>query len=308
MAEKECFVTMITPYHKDKTIDFETVRKYVEFYYDAGLDGIFSVCQSSEIFNLSPEERAELNRVVYEKAKSLSPDLKVISSGHVSDALDDQIRELNEICESGTDALILITNRLAAADEDDGVLLSRLRSLMENLPKDIPLGLYECPYPYKRLLTRRVLDFCASTDRFTYIKDTCCQAPLIAERVQWLRGSTMKLCNANCQTLLETLRAGADGYCGIMANFHPALYAHICHDYDLPVADKLQALIGNYGFTETLCYPLIAKYHMGLCGIPTENIARHRDSALLTPYEMSCMQQMKAATDLIEERLKRGTL
>ena len=33
--------------------------------------GIFAVCQSSEIFYLSLEERVELNRIVYKKAKEL---------------------------------------------------------------------------------------------------------------------------------------------------------------------------------------------------------------------------------------------
>ena len=56
----EMFTTMITPYHKDGTVDFETAERYVDWYYENGLDGIFAVCQSSEIFYLSLQERAEL--------------------------------------------------------------------------------------------------------------------------------------------------------------------------------------------------------------------------------------------------------
>ena len=47
-------------------------------------------------------------------------------------------------------------------------------------------------------------------------------------------------------------------------------------------------------------YPLTAKYHMNLCGIPTENLARTRDSSEMTDYARSCMRQMKLATDLLE--------
>ena len=65
----EMLTTMITPYCADGSVDYETAEKYVEWYYNAGLDGIFSVCQSSEIFFLSLEERVELNRRVYKKAK-----------------------------------------------------------------------------------------------------------------------------------------------------------------------------------------------------------------------------------------------
>lgn len=308
MNQKECFVTMITPYRKDGTVDYETAERYVEWYAKNELTGIFAVCQSSEIFRLSLEERVELNRRVYQKAKSIDPDFKVISSGHISDSMEDQIRELNAVAESGTDTLILITNRLAKESESDEVLIQNLQTLMENLPKEVPLGLYECPAPYKRLLTKKVLEFCASTGRFAYIKDTCCQASLMAQRAEWLRGSGIKLCNANCQTLLESLRNGADGYCGIMANFHPYLYQWICKNYDSEKAPLVQALTGTYGFTESLCYPLTAKYHMNLCGIPTEVTSRNRDSALWTPYEKSCMEQMKQATDWLEQQLKDGKI
>ena len=106
----DILTTMITPYRADGTINYETAEKYVDWYYENGLDGIFAVCQSSEIFFLSLEERVELNRRVYNRAKALNKDFLVVSSGHVSDILEEQAKELNAIYNSGTDALILITN------------------------------------------------------------------------------------------------------------------------------------------------------------------------------------------------------
>ena len=67
----EMFTTMITPYRKDGSVDYEMAEKYVDWYYESGIEGIFSVCQSSEIFWLSLEERVKLNRIVYERAKAL---------------------------------------------------------------------------------------------------------------------------------------------------------------------------------------------------------------------------------------------
>ena len=301
----DILTTMITPYKKDGSIDYDTACKYVDWYYENGIDGIFAVCQSSEIFYLSLEERVELNRRVYQRAKQLNENFLVVSSGHVSDTLEEQARELNAIYASGTDALILITNRLDINNEGDDVFIANAEKLLALLPKDAKLGLYECPYPYKRLVTPKILDWCLSTGRFYYMKDTCCDAAMIAERAKQLRGSHFKLLNANCQTLLETMRAGADGYCGIMCNFHPALYAWLGKNYESDTADLVQSVIGTFGFTEVgLPYPLTAKYHMTLCGIPTENIARNRSSAELTAYSESCMQQMKLATDTLEKWLK----
>ena len=300
----EILTTMITPYCADGSIDYETAKKYVKWYYDNGLSGIFAICQSSEIFYLSLEERIKLNRCVYSYAKELDPNFLVVSSGHVSDTLEEQAKELNAVWESGTDALILITNRLDPNNEGDDVFIENGEKLIALLPKEAKLGLYECPHPYKRLVTPKILDWCLSTGRFYYMKDTCCDAATMAERSKQLKGSHFKLLNANCQTFLESMRNGADGYCGIMCNFHPKLYAWLGKHYNTPEADSVQAITGTFGFTEVgLPYPLTAKYHMNLCGLPTENIARNRQSEELTEYAKSCMQQMKLATDNLEKQL-----
>jgi len=306
----EMFTTMITPYHKDGTVDFETAERYVDWYYENGLDGIFAVCQSSEIFYLSLQERVELNRRVYARAKELEKrgnrPFTVVSSGHISYTLRDQAEELNAIYDSGTDALIMITNRLDPNNEGDDVLIRNAEALMARLPEDAMLGLYECPHPYKRLVTPRILQWCVSTGRFRYMKDTCCDAAMIKERTEILKGSGFKLLNANCQTLLQTMREGADGYCGIMCNYHPRLYSWLCENYEKQPekAELVQSVIGTFGFTEVgLPYPLTAKYHMNLCGIPTQNLARHRKSGELTDYAKSCMMQMKLATDTLERSL-----
>lgn len=306
----EMFTTMITPYKKDGTIDFETVDRYVDWYYESGLDGIFAVCQSSEIFYLTLQERVELNRRVYKRAKQLQATgnrkFTVVSSGHISYTLEDQAEELNAIYASGTDALIMITNRLDPNNEGDDVFIRNAEALIERLPPDANFGLYECPYPYKRLVTPKILQWCVSTGRFVYMKDTCCDAEMIARRVKLLRGSKFKLLNANCQTLLRSMRDGADGYCGIMCNFHPKLYSWLCANFDSEpgTAELVQSVIGIFGFTESgLPYPLTAKYHMNLCGISTENLARHRNSNELTEYAQDCMKQMKFATDTLERSL-----
>ena len=300
----EILTTMITPYKADGSIDFATAEKYVDWYYENGLDGIFAVCQSSEIFYLSLEERVELNRRVYKRAKELDKNFLVVSSGHISDTLEKQVQELKAIYESGTDALILITNRLDINNEGDDVFIANAEKLIALQPSDAKLGLYECPYPYKRLVTSKILDWCLSTGRFYYMKDTCCDAQMIAQRTKQLKGSHFKLLNANCQTLLETMRSGADGYCGIMCNFHPNLYAWLGKNYNSEKADLVQSITGTFGFTEVgLPYPLTAKYHMNLCGIKTENIARNRKSEELTEYAQSCMKQMKLATDQLERWL-----
>lgn len=303
-AIMETFTTMITPYLSDGSIDFETVKRYVDFYFENQLTGIFAVCQSSEIFYLSLEERIALNKTVYTRAKELEREsgrrFTVVSSGHVSDSPEDQARELNAIWESGTDALILITNRLDPNNEGDDVFIRNAEALIAKLPPEAKLGLYECPHPYKRLVTPKILNWCISTGRFYYMKDTCCDVATMAERCRITEGTPFQLLNANCQTLLESYQNGARGYCGIMCNYHPRLYAALAEEFEKgsPLAQVIQDFIGNIGFTEVgLPYPLSAKYHMGLCGMPSADLARNRVGESLSTYAKSCLEQMKRASD-----------
>lgn len=306
----ESFTTMITPYKADGSVDYDTAERYVDFYFERGLTGIFAICQSSEIFYLTLEEKIELNSRVYRRAKELERQsgrrFTVVSSGHTSDTIEEQARELCAVWESGTDALILITNRLDPNNEGDDIFIANAERLLALLPADARLGFYECPYPYKRLVTPKILDWCVGTGRFDYMKDTCCDAALIAERCRQLKGSGFRLLNANCQTLLESMQNGADGYCGIMANYHPELYAWLCENYEREPekAALIQALLGTAGFTEGgLPYPLTAKYHMCLEGIPTENIARNRRSEELTDYARGCVRQMRQICRAAYEKL-----
>ena len=213
---------MLTPLQQNGDVDYPALEELINWYIKEGSSGLFAVCQSSEMFYLSMEEREELTRFIKKAANGRVP---VISSGHVSYSLHDQIQELNGIAEAGADAVILLSNRLAAANESDEVLIERLKNIMSELPENLPLGFYECPYPYKRILSPKVVEFCADSGRFYFLKDTCCDIERIRKKLEIMKGSNMKLYNANTSTLLESMKYGAAGYSGVMANFHPALYA-----------------------------------------------------------------------------------
>ena len=131
--------------------------------------------------------------------------------------------------------------------------------------------MYECPYPYKRMLTPKVLEAMAETGRFTFIKDTCCDAELIAERIKLLDGR-IQLFNANCATALETFESGADGFSGIMANYHPDLLVWLYENFRAQPekARKLSSMLSVMSLVEGCGHPAATKYHMNLVGVPME--------------------------------------
>lgn len=71
------------------------------------------------------------------------------------------------------DAVVVIVANMAKKDEDNAAWKRNVQALLD-LTGDIPLGLYECPVPYHRLLDAETLQWCAETGRFLFHKDTCC--------------------------------------------------------------------------------------------------------------------------------------
>ncbi len=304
------YPTMITPYQKNGAVDYDAVEVLTEWYWKRGCDGIFADCQSSEIQFLTLDERVKILHTVMRKVYALAeqdssrPRMTVVASGHVSDGFADQVRELNAIAAEKPDALILISNRMDIANTSDEAWIADTERLIAELPADMPLGIYECPKPYKRLLSEKMLRFCVENGRFYFVKDTCCDADLIRTRLEICKGSHLKLFNANAQTLLETVRAGVYGYCGVMANFHPDLYTRLLKgDLNSSDASLLQDFLGLAATVEGQTYPCCAKYYLNKFeGVAMEPDARSADVRNLTAYQKSCVDQLAELANTIRSK------
>lgn len=295
------YPVMITPFTADNQVDYEAVDQMMEFYARGGCQGVFAVCQSSEMFFLTEEERVKLAaRVV----KAAAGRMCVVASGHISDRMEDQIRELRRVSETGVDAVVMISNRLAGKDEPDEVLIQNMHRILDAIP-GVTFGMYECPYPYKRLLTPKVLEAMAETGRFTFIKDTCCDADLIARRIALLHGR-IQLFNANCATALETLQSGADGFSGIMANFHPDLLVWMYENYrqQPEKARQLSAMLSVMSMAEGCQHPIGAKYHMNLVGVPMELRCRVKNADCFDKMDRHTIEDLKTMEEVVRQWLK----
>ena len=289
------YPTMVTPYTEDGAIDYNAVEHLLEWYRTHGVAGVFAICQSSEIFFLSFEERLELlDFIMRHKPK----DMTVVASGHVADDRETQIEEAKRFIDKGVDAYVFIANRFASAEESDDVLLERMEYAASRLP-EIGLGVYECPYPYKRVLTPSLLGKMTATGRYQFLKDTCCDIGMIREKLNAVKGSSLKIFNANSATILPSLQAGCAGFSGVMANFHPELYADLCDCFatDPQRAEKLQAFLGFASLAECQCYPVNAKYYLQLEGLPINIDSRARDKREFPPNRQAEIQQMRRLTE-----------
>ena len=274
---------MITPFTADNQIDYAAVERIVDWYADHGVTGIFAVCQSSEMFFLTKEERLALAKYVidYGHAKGLG----VVASGHVASSVEDQIAEAQAIVDMGVDSYVFISNQFASPEESDEVAKERIQYLIDHIHAD-SFGIYECPYPYKRLITPELLKWIASTGKFAFLKDTCCDLDQLKAKCEAVKGTPLKIFNANAATLLESLRMGVAGYSGVMANFHADLYDWLIKNYQNPAeaerAERMMNFLGCASMVECQIYPVNCKYHMNLMGVPMTLVTRTRKPEELT--------------------------
>ena len=296
------YPTMITPFTEDLQVDHEALAPLLRWYEDRGVTGVFAVCKSSEMFELSFAERLAILQRLMQLRR---PGTVVVASGHVSKDAPTAVQEARAFIAEGIDAYIFITNNFADREEDDDVFLRRLSAVASELG-DFPLGFYECPQDgYNRLLSPYIIQRLPGIGNFVFLKDTCCNLELVKAKLAAAQGSPLKIYNANSAMLMESLALGCAGYSGVMGNFHPQLYQKLCACWrdDPALAARLQSFLGVTSTTENLAYPINAKYHMQLDGVPMGIATRARDPALLNLNAQFVTRQLREMAMALEAEL-----
>lgn len=249
---------MLTPFTDDNVVDYPGLGNLIDWYIANGADALFAVCQSSEMQFLTLEERVELAKFVVDYTQKRIP---VIASGHISDDLDAQIAELSAMAKTGIDALVLVTNHLDPENQGTDAFKHHLDAILAALPSSMALGLYECPAPYRRLLSDEELMYCAASGRFRVLKDVSCDLPTVIRRVELVKETPMAIVNANAAIAWEAMQAGSKGFCGVFTNFHPDLYHWLYHHgaQHRDAAESLAWFLSLSAVTETIGYPKNAK-------------------------------------------------
>lgn len=270
---------MVTPFRDDRSIDWAAVDALVEFYLAAGSAGLFAVAQTSEMYALSEEERMLLAERVVKRVEGRVP---VVATGTFGDSVDAQLESIRRTADTGVTAVIAVTSQVAGPHEGDTVLRDRLLELAGRAP-DVALGLYECPLPYKRLLALDVIADVAASNRFVFLKDTTERPAVIRQRLERIAGTALRLYNAEFSSLLESVGAGAHGFCGNATNMYPELAQWLCTaEADDPEAQRIQrAITVADAVMSSPLYPASAKYFLGAArGLPISPVCRVTSAGL----------------------------
>jgi 4-hydroxy-tetrahydrodipicolinate synthase len=172
------------------------------------------------------------------------------------------------MADAGASAVVLSPATLARADEDDRQLRVRIDEVLA-ATDSIPLGLYECPLPYHRLIPAPLFGELARSGRFLFHKDTTCDADAIEAKLTVSANTPVNIYNANMQSLPASLVAGAAGYCGVATNVYPDLVVRFCQQVARGENDgRLHALLVQAEEVFGRTYPRSAKRLLAMQGLP----------------------------------------
>ena len=292
-SDKKFVPVMITPFNLKAKVDLDTVSLLVDFYLAAGVKGFFANCLSSEMYSISEDERLELTRHIVRYVNGRVP---IVATGSFGLAIPDKAEFAKKIYDTGIDAVILITGHYANVDDSDEVLLRNF-DRMFTLTGDIPMGLYECPAPYKRIITPAVFKTLLNTHRLVYHKDTSIEPEKVKAKLDLVKESNsgLEFYDAHSPNAMFSLQAGAKGMSSISGNFYPEILVWMCNNAANPAMQEevkwLQSEITRVDPLIHQAYPMSAKYFLQKRGLPVRTISRAH-ALELTPQQKQTLDEI----------------
>lgn len=190
---------MLTPYHDDKTIDYATYEEYCEFQVAQGVDHLFAVCGSSEMKELTLEERIKLATLT---AKHKG-DTTIVATANMEASWFAQVEEVKRMSQTGVDGIVFVTKGFG---NDGERLVSYIGELMTHT--DLPVFTYEFPGIQPHLISGETYGKLAALG-VKGIKDTTCTMEGIQSKID-NKGDSC-IIQANMPFLFEAYKAGARG-------------------------------------------------------------------------------------------------
>lgn len=304
MSENKFVPVMITPFNLKAKVDLDAVSTLIDFYLAAGVKGFFANCLSSEMYSITEDERLELTQHVVKYVNGRVP---VVATSSFGLTIDDKAEFTKKIYDTGIDAAILITGHYANIEDSDDVLLKNFERMFK-LTGNIPLGMYECPAPYKRILGTDVFKTLLASNRFVYHKDTSISLESVKAKLEVVKTANpnFEFYDAHSPNAMYSLQMGAKGMSSISGNFYPEILVWMVNNANNPAKlEDVKWLQGEISRVDPLihiAYPMSAKYFLRKRGLPVRTISR-ATALELTPEQKKTLDEIHDSFKMWCERL-----
>ena len=191
---------MLTPYHDDKSVDYDTYEEYADWQVSQGVEHLFCVCGSSEMAELTLQERLNLARLTVKHKGNTT----VVATANMEKTLEAQIDEVKRMSDTGVDGIVFTTKGLGDREDE---LVEYIGTLSKHT--SLPLFTYEFPGARPHLISGRAYQRLVNECGILGIKDTTSTLEGITEKLL-VKGDSCVI-QANMPFLFEAFKRGSRG-------------------------------------------------------------------------------------------------
>lgn len=228
-------VAIVTPFHKDKSIDYEKMEELLEFQCCNGTAAIVVCGTTGEAATLSDEEQLSCIQFVVERVRGRVP----VIAGTGSNCTRVAVEKSKRAMRCGVDGLLVVTPYYNKCTQEG--LIGHYKSIAEEVP--LPIILYS-------VASRTGVNIEPETVAFLYkeiknrvaIKEASGNISQVAKIMQLTDGK-MNVYAGNDDQIVPVLALGGKGVISVLANIAPQYTREICEKYfagDIEGSRKIQ--------------------------------------------------------------------
>jgi len=191
---------MLTPFFEDRSIDYNTYEEYADWQVSQGVEHLFAVCGSSEMKELTLEERLKLATLTVKHKGNTT----VVATANIEPTKEENLEEIKKMEQTGVDGIVLTTKGMG---DDDDKLVEYIRDLASTAT--VPVFLYEFPGFQPHKMRGKAYGELTKDGLIWGIKDTTCTMEGIQSKIDNKGDST--IIQANMPFLFDSYVAGARG-------------------------------------------------------------------------------------------------
>ena len=251
---------MLTPFKGRDQIDWAGVDALTEWYISQGVHGLFSACLSSEALEMNDANKLALVRRVVDIAGGRVP---VVGGVMGVETREKRMEMAQQVVADGAAAAVLTFCDVASEQTSDADWIDEMDRHLE-ISGGIPMGVYECPWPYHRTMTPLLTEYAALQPQFLFLKETSGNLSEIERKCQSGALSGLKVFSADATTILDAYNLGVSGFSGLQTNLWPALHVALfeCRKENPELAARIQAFFCEYDWMLSKSYPASAKQYL----------------------------------------------
>ncbi|RKR06661.1 dihydrodipicolinate synthase [Kushneria sinocarnis] len=213
-------VALATPMKAGGEIDWDALRRLVEFHLEHGTDAIVAAGTTGEPTTMSVEEHFNVIRTVVETVNGRIP----VIAGTGANATSEAVALARYAADVGADGCLSVCPYYNKPTQEG--LYQHFRAVAE--ASDLPVILYNVPGRTSVDLYNETTLRLAEVDNIVGLKDATGNLERAEDLIEQLRGSDFALYSGDDPTACEFMLAGGHGVISVSANVAPRAMHDMC--------------------------------------------------------------------------------